>query len=138
VIVLGPEATWRSTWGYVDNVADAVARAVEHDVSRGRVYNVADTPARSLEEWVQQIAVLTGWQGRVVHAIHPASDSHNWQQDLVTDTTRIRIELGFAEPVSVEVALARTIAWERQNPPKIDPAQFDYAAEDRTIAAEGI
>jgi hypothetical protein len=40
-------------------------------------------------------------------------------------------ELGYSEPVPLEVGLAHTIEWERANPPaQIDPHQFDYAAED--------
>ncbi len=35
------------------------------------------------------------------------------------------------EPVPLDEAIRRTIAWERANPPaEIDPDQFDYAAED--------
>jgi hypothetical protein len=40
--------------------------------------------------------------------------------------------------VSLDEALRRTIAWERANPPSsLDPAHFDYAAEDATLAALG-
>jgi dTDP-D-glucose 4,6-dehydratase len=57
-------------------------------------------------------------------------------QHLVVDTTRIREELGYREHVSREEGLRRTIAWERAHAPgKVDPAQFDYAAEDGALAA---
>ena len=47
------------------------------------------------------------------------------------DSGRIRQELGYSEALPLEEALRRTIAWERANPPaQIDPAHFDYAAED--------
>jgi hypothetical protein len=32
-------------------------------------------------------------------------------------TARIRRELGFVEPVGLDEALRRTVAWERDNPP---------------------
>jgi hypothetical protein len=42
----------------------------------------------------------------------------------------------FAPPVALTLALERTTAWERAHPPPaIDPAQFDYAAEDRALAS---
>lgn len=133
-ILLGDEAGWRSAWGYVENVAEAVALAVENDRAAGRIYNVADEPVRTLEEWVKMIGALVSWQGKVVPAsrAHPP-DMHNWKQDLRTDTTRIRQELGFAEPVPVDVALSRTIDWERRNAPEIDPARFDYVTEDQVL-----
>ena len=48
----------------------------------------------------------------------------------------IRRKLGYAEPIPRDEALRRTVAWERDHPPAtIDPAQYDYAAEDRALAA---
>jgi nucleoside-diphosphate-sugar epimerase len=138
MIVMGHEADWRSTWGYVENVAEAVVLAIEHDEAAGRTYNVADEPAYTMRDWVDRIGAATGWTGQIVSVPGESfiSGSYNWQQDVCTDTTRIRTELDFTEPVSVDVALDRTIAWERQHPPEIDPAQFDYAAEDRLAAGE--
>jgi hypothetical protein len=53
----------------------------------------------------------------------------------VVDTTRIREELGYTEPVSRDEALRRTVAWERAHPPEeVDPQAFDYAAEDALLA----
>jgi hypothetical protein len=49
----------------------------------------------------------------------------------VMDTGRVRTELGFAETVSVDEGLRRTIAWEQVNPlPSQDPGPDDYAIED--------
>ena len=50
------------------------------------------------------------------------------------DSSRIRSELGYAEPFPVEEGIRRTIHWEREHPPsQINPAAFDYAAEDAAI-----
>jgi hypothetical protein len=53
----------------------------------------------------------------------------------VASSTRIREELGYREPVALDEALRKTIEWERTHPPTIDPAQFDYAAEDAALSA---
>jgi nucleoside-diphosphate-sugar epimerase len=37
---------------------------------------------------------------------------------MVGDTSKIRRELGYRETVSAEEAMARTVAWERANPPE--------------------
>ena len=64
------------------------------------------------------------------HLVQP----YRCEQHLFTDSTRIRAELGYAEAVPNEEALRRTVEWERANPPRIDPAKYDYAVEDEAIA----
>ena len=47
------------------------------------------------------------------------------------DSTRIRRELGYREPVPLEEAISRTIDRERTQPPgEFILYPFDYAAED--------
>jgi nucleoside-diphosphate-sugar epimerase len=58
----------------------------------------------------------------------------NLEQHWSVDTSRIRSELGYREPVDLDDAIARTIAWERANPPSRPLAAIDYAAEDAAIA----
>jgi hypothetical protein len=41
--------------------------------------------------------------------------------------------LGSIEPIPVEEAIRRTIAWESENPPAVPLFQFDYAAEDAAL-----
>jgi nucleoside-diphosphate-sugar epimerase len=82
-----------------------------------------------------------GWTGKVVsvptarapaHLLHPANLDQHW----VADTSRIRSELGFREPVPLAEAVRRTVEWERAHLPAVwDPSQFDYAAEN-AIALE--
>jgi nucleoside-diphosphate-sugar epimerase len=136
-------ATWRWTKGYVENVAAAIALAVVDERAAGRVYNVGESQALSEREWIREIGRAAGWRGRVVAVSpehlppHLATDA-NTQQHLVVDTTRIRQELGYDEPLPRDEALARTVAWERAHPPDtVDPGQFDYAAEDAALAELG-
>ena len=59
----------------------------------------------------------------------------DFTQDYSVDSSRIRAELDYSETVSEEEALARTIEWERANPPAdLKPEEFDYAAEDEALA----
>jgi hypothetical protein len=60
----------------------------------------------------------------------------NLDQHWAVDSTRIRRELGYREPIAAREAIARTIAWERANPPAIDRRQFDYAAEDAALSEQ--
>jgi nucleoside-diphosphate-sugar epimerase len=133
-------ARWRWTKGYVEDVARAVVLAVTDDRASGRVYNVGEPEALAERAWVEAIARAAGWTGRIVlvpgeRATGALDPGTNVEQHLVTDTARIRRELGYSEQVPRQVALQRTIAWERANPPElVDPARFDYAAEDALLA----
>jgi nucleoside-diphosphate-sugar epimerase len=133
-------AAWRSPRGYVANVAAAITLASTSDAaaerSRGRVYNVAESESFSELEWARMIADATGWGGEFViveddEAPPSVRMAENLEQHLTADTTRIRSELGYREAVGRGEAIGRTVAWERANPPpRIDPARFDYPAED--------
>lgn len=133
-------ATWRSTRGYVENVALAIALAVTDEHSTGRIYNVGESEAYTMVEWVVEIGKVVGWGGEVAIVPKDTLPAHllsgvNTDQDLVVDTTRIREELGYREPVPLEEALKKTIEWERAHPPSnIDPQMFDYETEDKILA----
>lgn len=133
-------ARWRGPRGYVQNVAAAIALAAASDTASGRVYNVAEPDNASELEWARRIARAMEWTGEFVvlpkdrmppHLVMPGNVDQHWS----VDTTRIRQELGYAEPVAVDDAIRRTIAWERANPTESSPHAFDYAAEDAVIAA---
>lgn len=141
ILLPATAAAWRWTRGYVENVASAVALAATDDRAAGRVYNLGEPEALAEAEWVRAIGEAAGWHGEVL-AIPPdqlppslAFDG-NTAQDLLADSSRIRRELGYGERLPRDEALRRTIAWERSHPPTDRPPDaFDYAAEDRVIAA---
>ena len=129
-------AGWRWTRGYVEDVAAGIALAVTDPRAAGRIYNVGEAQAAPTVEWVRAIARAAGWAGEVQILPGQALPAFlradmDTRQDLVVDTGCIRRELGYREMVDSHEALARTVAWERANPPaQVDPSQFDYAAED--------
>jgi nucleoside-diphosphate-sugar epimerase len=132
-------ARWRWSRGYADNVGLATALAVMDDRSTGEIYNVAEPTAFAEADWIRRIGQAAGWQGEVVTVPREQLPGRlgfeiDPDQHYVLDTSKIRDELGYREQIPQEEALARTIAWERANPPeKIDPDDFDYAAEDRVL-----
>jgi nucleoside-diphosphate-sugar epimerase len=133
-------AAWRWTQGYVENVADAITLAITDERASGRIYNVGEPFALSMAERVEQIARAANWQGQIITLPgerFPASmrEEGNMAQHIVADSSRIRQELGYSERVDLAEAFRRTIVWESVNQPeKIDPATFDYAAEDKILA----
>jgi nucleoside-diphosphate-sugar epimerase len=128
-------AAWRSPRGYVENVAAALALAAVDERAAGRVYNVAEQPAYSELDWARKIAAAAGWNGQFVVLPVGRVPAHlaprgNMAQHWEADSTRIRRELGYREPVSTDEAIRRTIEWERANPPAVEIHAFDYAVED--------
>ncbi len=111
-------ARWTTPRGYVENVAAAIALAVADDRAAGRIYNVAEWPAFTESAWVRRVGKCIGWTGEV--GTVPARRIPvplDFRQDLEMSSARIRQELGYAEPIALDEAIRRTIAWEWVNPP---------------------
>jgi nucleoside-diphosphate-sugar epimerase len=133
-------AAWRAPRGFVENVAAAIALAATDHRAAGQIYNVAEAESFSEVEWARMIARAAGWTGEFIvrpadrvpeHLKLPGNANQHW----VVDSTKIRRELGYAEPVSRDEAIRRTIEWERANPPSgFTPHRFDYEAEDRAMS----
>jgi nucleoside-diphosphate-sugar epimerase len=134
-------AAWRSPRGYVENVAAAIALAAADDRAGRRIYNVCEEPSFSELEWAQKIASEMRWEGEFVILPEERTPRHlqrlgNAAQHWTASSARIRQELDYREPVSIEEAIRQTIPWELENPPAVPTlAQFDYAAEDAAVAA---
>ena len=133
---------WRWSRGYVENVADAIALAVNNDRAAGKIYNVADPDAMSHIEWLNAIAEAARWTGKIAISPWDQMPEHLRSvpvpcQDWTVDTSRIRAELGYHEHVPLDIAMTKTVAWERANPPHFNLSNFNYAAEDQALSALG-
>lgn len=132
-------AGWQAPRGYVEDLGEAIALCVVKEEAAGRVYHVGDTPSVTETAWIERLAQATGWSGQIVTRPNdelPEALRHNYDtaQSWALDSSRIRRELGYHEVTAPLDAIQRTIAWERSNPPQqIDPAAFDYAAEDAAL-----
>lgn len=143
ILMDAAEARWRWTHGYVEDVAHAIVLAALDPRSAGHIYNVGERDTLSLEERARAVAEAAGWRGRIVLAPPGALPERlrfgvATDQDVITDSGRIRAELGYTELTPIAETYARAVAWERANPPAADdPADFDYAEEDRLLAEFG-
>ena len=140
ILLSAPLAAWRTTRGYVENVAAAIALAAGEERAAGRIYNVCEEPAYSELEWARKIAAAMHWDGEFIvlppestpsHLLTPGNLAQHWE----ASSARLRQELGYREPVAMDEAIRRTIQWELENPPHLEVTPpFDYAAED--VAAD--
>jgi len=140
IIILSEDhAAWRGPRGYVDNVAHAIALAATSERAFGRTYHVCDEPTLTELEWQKKIVAQTNWCGRFVVLPNQRTPKHlaapgNAAQHLIANSGRIRKELGYVEPLEMDVAIHRTIEWEQANPPNGSTGHpFDYAAEDAAL-----
>jgi nucleoside-diphosphate-sugar epimerase len=143
VILADPWARWRGTLAYSENVAAAIVLAAMRSDAQG-AYNVGDDSPTATIDIVAAIAAAAHWAGRIVtvpSADLPASmrPGTGLAQELILDSTRIRRELGFNEPVSTATGMTRTVDWMLGHPPTPeDPMgrlELDYRAEDVILAA---
>ncbi len=133
-------ARWRAPWGYTENVVEAVALAVQNERAAGQIYNVCEEGRPTMADWIRDLAAVTHWPGRILITSKPCpppdlSGQLNLAQDLDLESSKIRADLGYREPVNRIDALSQTVKWDRQHQhQRIDVAQFDYAAEDALLA----
>ncbi|HRF97997.1 MAG TPA: NAD-dependent epimerase/dehydratase family protein [Aggregatilineales bacterium] len=132
-------AKWRSTYGYVENVAKAMALACLDDRASGRIYNVADGIFDSLS-MAQKVKSVLNWEGRFVvlpsNQLPEVLRFGSVPQSLQVSSERIERELGFVRDVTFDEGVARTLAWDIANPLPTLPPQFEpyYEAQDAVLA----
>ena len=137
-----------SSHGWAGNLAHAVLLAVDQpDAAAGKIYNCGDLEQLTLTQVAQVVAATLDREIEIVPVPYEVAGA---QRKMVLsplghqllDLTRIRVELGYRDVLGVREALARTVRWYVDRPPEPggdveralgDP--FDYAAEDRLIAA---
>ncbi len=93
---------WRWTHGHVDNVAAAIATAALHPGARNRVFNVGEARTPTMGERLARLPARPGGP--------PAPPPFDFRQPLVTDSGRIRRELGHADVVDEAAAMAELAA----------------------------
>jgi nucleoside-diphosphate-sugar epimerase len=145
-LVLLSESFSNWVWGrgYAGNIAAAICHCVARPSASNAIYNLSDPVALSQEEWIQHIARIAEWPGRIV--IVPDEQlpdalkrPYNFAQDWTIDASRFRAATGFIEPFSIEKSLEKTIVWCRANPPAVSAEQLERwrredEAEDRWLA----
>ena len=149
VLVLPEDGLTLHHYGYVENLAHAVLLGVDHpEAAAGQIYHCADEEVLTLRQVVEIVAGALGHRFEIVsmpwRLALPARPllSQPLPTHRVLDLGKIRRELGYRDVVPAREALAHTARWLAAHPPAPggqeetvlqDP--FDYAAEDRLVAA---
>ena len=108
-----------NSYGYIDDMAEALVLGALHPAAAGRTYNAAQPHVRTVRQWAQIILDVMGINAEITEVPPDAkgimferAEASNMDYPLTLDSTRIRTELGYAETISEREALERTIAWE--------------------------
>jgi len=85
----------------VENVAAAIVLAALHPAAANRVYNIGEAYTPTIAERLQTLP----------SSPFPRIEAEgcDFRNDIAYDTTRMREELAYAEPVSYEEGLRRTL-----------------------------
>jgi len=135
-------------FGYVDNLAHALLLAVDRpEASMGEIFNCGDDEKLTIRQVAEIITdeldhdwELLSMPARFALPARPLMMNERTNHR-VLDTTKLRVELGYRDPVPAREAVRRATRWLVANPPERggyeetalqDP--FDYAAEDRLAA----
>lgn len=112
-------ANWPNSYGFVDDVAEAMLMAALDPRAAGRTYNVGQAHIRTPLEWLLAFAAVMNISTEVETVPAAAkglqfdrAEATDLSYPLTLDTARIRRELGFAEPTPEIEAIRATIAYE--------------------------
>jgi nucleoside-diphosphate-sugar epimerase len=100
---------WRWTHGYVENVAAAIVLAAVHPAAAGQIFNVGEEVTPSVPERLKDLPASS--------VVQTTSMPANFKQNIVYDTSRIRRNLGYHEPVPYLEGLRRTMQLSDSNAP---------------------
>ena len=118
-------ASWRSSWGFVEDVAHAISLAVSNPRASDRIYNVCEAHGNTQQQLFSELGSAAGWRGELRSvsleeapaAARDASLAMDFRHDLLADSSAIRHDLGYSEPTPRAEALARTLQDELARPP---------------------
>ena len=107
---------------YVGNLVDAIITCLEHPAAAGQTYLVSDGDDVSTPELIRRIAISLGRPARLL-PVPPAllrlagqltgktAEVERLLGSLVIDSSKIRRELGWTPPFTMEQGLAETMEW---------------------------
>jgi nucleoside-diphosphate-sugar epimerase len=102
---------WRTTYGYVADVAHALATAATHPVTAGPIFNIGRADVTDHRDWIERFGAALDWTGEVAEA-RAGPDSPiaalDLRYTLNIDTSAFRAACDWREPTDFEDALMRT------------------------------
>jgi nucleoside-diphosphate-sugar epimerase len=92
---------------YIDDLIDAVERAMDRQTEPFRLYNIGAGHAIPVKDLVRKIVAASGRDLRIEHDLSQPSINVS----LSLDCSKAKTELGWEPRVSLDDGIARTISW---------------------------
>ena len=108
-------ARWRTTYGYVDNVAAGILLAASHKKAARRIFNLGEAEPATHMDWARRFASALNWNGAIEESDDPdlafarLTGKMDLSVPLMMATTRMRNELGYKEPISLDATIDQTL-----------------------------
>jgi GDP-L-fucose synthase len=96
---------------YVDDLVDAVERAIDRQTEPFKLYNIGAGHAVAVKDLVRKIVAASGRDLRIEHDLSQPTI----KTSLSLDCRKAKRELGWEPRVPLDEGIARTIAWWKEN-----------------------
>jgi len=96
---------------YVDDLVDAVERAIDRQTEPYRLYNIGAGHVVTIKDLVHKIVRASGLDLRIEHDLSQPTIPTSFS----LDCGKARRELGWQPKVALDDGIARTVAWWRAN-----------------------
>jgi nucleoside-diphosphate-sugar epimerase len=103
---------------YVDDLVDAVERAIDRQTEPFKLYNIGAGRAVTINELVRKIVAASGRNLTIQHDLSQPSIPTS----VSLDCRKARDELGWIPKIGLEDGIARAVAWWRANVPHVTEA----------------
>lgn len=106
---------WTSTYGFIDNVAAAIAQCAVDPRAANATFNIADEPAMHHRGWIDRLRLAAGWRGSVDISetdtpFSRAISGLDLSVALDVSSRRLFTDLEFSPVIALDAAARLTVA----------------------------
>ncbi len=109
---------WEASFGYVENVAEAISLIAMNDHAHGKTVNLGYDAPLSMAGVARNLAKVMDYDGEVLVTSEPGlpdhvtayAENHDLRYSLRMDMSRLRNDFGYVDTVPLEAALRATVA----------------------------
>lgn len=137
-MLVSDEIYWNWTDGYVRDLVYGIMLALTKKEAIGESYNIGNQKVRTVAQTIEKIADLMNGSLEIKHVPdwflpRDKRSKSFFAQHLMSDSSKIRNQLGYKEHFTLDEGFLNTIAWTKSNPPKEWKEDFTYEEEDKLI-----
>lgn len=116
---------WTTTYGYIENVAFAIAASLGSSQFENSTFNIVDTEPKTHRVWLDSFAAEVGWRGQVLetenpkHPIAVATSTLDLNVPLIVSGHALSERTGYKPTCAHDRAMIETISAYREKPAQV-------------------